>query len=124
MPQTAGPGSDHNEPSSEYQLQMPGVSANNMQMAAVSETPHALSSDMQTNGGLSIVAKKRPPPMQIGWNDYGIAPDRQVLYRNFHDISNKIYLVEISRTARRVFFILFPNFEKPKIFLYEAMTEK
>lgn len=76
LPKTAGPGSEHNEPSSEYQLQMPGVSGNNMQMAAVSETPQHLSSDMHTNGGLSIVAKKRPPPMQIGWNDYGIAPDR------------------------------------------------
>ena len=72
----------------------------------------------------SIVAKKRPPPIQIGWNDHGIAGDRQVLYRNFHDISGKIYLVEVSRTNLKVFFILFPNFEKPKTFLFEGLTEK
>jgi hypothetical protein len=63
---------------------------------------------------MNIVAKKRPPPMQIGWNDMGISVDRQVLYRNFHDISGKIFLVEISRTTKKVFFLLFPNFERPK----------
>jgi len=73
---------------------------------------------------LNIVAKKRPPPMQVGWNESGIEKDRQVLYRNFHDISGKIYLVEISRTAKKVFFLLFPNFEKPKTFILESMTEK
>jgi hypothetical protein len=62
--------------------------------------------------------------MQVGWNDMGIEKDRQVLYRNFHDISGKIYLVEISRTSKKVFFLLFPNFEKPNNFLLEAMTEK
>ena len=62
--------------------------------------------------------------MQIGWNDMGINTDRQVLYRNFHDISGKIFLVEISRTTKKVFFLLFPNFEKPKQFLWEGMTEK
>jgi len=62
--------------------------------------------------------------MQVGWNDMGIEKDRQVLYRNFHDISAKIYLVEISRTSKKVFFLLFPNFEKPKVYLLEAMTEK
>ena len=33
-------------------------------------------------------------------------------------------MVEISRTSKKVFFLLFPNFEKPKNFLLEAMTEK
>ena len=33
---------------------------------------------------LNIVAKKRPPPMNIGFNSNGIEVDRQVLYRNFH----------------------------------------
>ena len=35
---------------------------------------------------LNIVAKKRPPPMNIGFNANGIEIDRQVLYRNFHQI--------------------------------------
>ena len=33
---------------------------------------------------LNIVAKKRPPPMNIGYNASGIEQKRQVLYRNFH----------------------------------------
>ena len=35
---------------------------------------------------LNIVAKKRPPPMNIGFNPSGIEMSRQVLYRNFHQI--------------------------------------
>ena len=35
---------------------------------------------------LNIVAKKRPPPMNIGFNQNGIEQKRQVLYRNFHQI--------------------------------------
>lgn len=49
---------------------------------------------------------------------------RKVLYRNFHNISGIIYLVEISRTAKKVYIILFPNFEKPDIFIYEALSDK
>lgn len=49
-------------------------------------------------GGISIIAKKRPPALNIGYNDYGIETGRVVLYRNFHEISQKIYLVEISRS--------------------------
>ena len=30
-------------------------------------------------------------------DEFGIDPKRKVLYRNFHDISGKIFLVEISR---------------------------
>ena len=33
---------------------------------------------------INIVAKKRPPPMAIGFNESGIEMSRQVLYRNFH----------------------------------------
>lgn len=54
----------------------------------------------------------------------GIEPNRSVLYRNFHDISGKVYLVEISRTNKKVFYLLFPNYEKPNNYLMEAMTEK
>jgi hypothetical protein len=54
----------------------------------------------------------------------GIDPKRKVLYRNFHSIDGKIYLIEISRNALKVFMLLFPNFEAPDIFLSEIMAEK
>jgi hypothetical protein len=54
--------------------------------------------------------------------------DRQVLYRNFHQIMDDkgghIYLVEISRNARRVFILVFPNFEEPDVYKSCQMTEK
>jgi hypothetical protein len=62
---------------------------------------------------LNIVAKKRPPPMNIGFSFDGIEPTRRVLYRNFHDIDGQVYLVEISRNKKKVFVLLFPNFERP-----------
>lgn len=54
----------------------------------------------------------------------GIDPKRKVLYRNFHSIESKIYLVEISRNQLKVFIILFPNFEAPDIFIHEVLYEK
>ena len=57
-------------------------------------------------------------------NDHCIDPKRKVLYRNFHDISGTIYLVEISRNSNKVFVLLFPNFEAPDIFLSEVIAEK
>jgi len=54
----------------------------------------------------------------------GIDPKRKVLYRNFHNIDGTIYLVEISRNALKVFFLLFPNFEVPDILISEIMPEK
>lgn len=54
----------------------------------------------------------------------GIDPKRKVLYRNFHDIDGKIFLIEISRNALKVFILLFPNFEAPDIYLSEIMAEK
>lgn len=62
--------------------------------------------------------------MNIGFNELGIEAKRQVLYRNFHQVGDKIYLVEISRNPKKVFILLFPNFEKPEEFLSESMTEK
>lgn len=62
---------------------------------------------------INIVAKKRPPPMNIGFNENGIDMTRQVLYRNFHLINEVVYLVEISRNPKKVFILLFPNFERP-----------
>jgi len=62
--------------------------------------------------------------MNVGFNELGIELKRQVLYRNFHQVGDKIYLVEISRNPKKVFVLLFPNFEKPEEFLSESMTEK
>jgi len=47
-----------------------------------------------------------------------------VLYRNFHEICGKIYLVEISRNRKKAFIILFENFEEPHNFIAETLTIK
>lgn len=63
--------------------------------------------------------------MQI--KDPLIDQDRKVLYRNFHEIGSKykvVYLVEISRTKTKFFVLLFPNFEKPAMFLHEILSCK
>ena len=73
---------------------------------------------------MNIVAKKRPPPMNIGFNSAGIEQSRQVLYRNFHQIQDHIYLVEISRNPKKVFILLFPNFERPDEYMAEVLTDK
>ena len=73
---------------------------------------------------VNIIAKKRPPPMNIGWNELGIEPKRKVLYRNFHQVDFKIYLIEISRNTKKVFILLFPNFEQPEQYLSEVFPEK
>jgi len=70
------------------------------------------------------VAKKRPPPLNIGYNEHGIQIKRAVLYRNFHEISGQVYLVEISRDKKKVFILLFENFEKPHIHIAESLQEK
>lgn len=51
----------------------------------------------------------------------GIDPKRKVLYRNFHSVDGKIYLVEISRNQHKVFVMLYPNFEVPDIFIHEII---
>jgi len=51
--------------------------------------------------------------MNIGFNEFGIDSKRKVLYRNFHVMSGKIYLVEISRNQKKVFILLFPDFDIP-----------
>ena len=74
---------------------------------------------------INIIAKKRPPNMPIkNFESAGIDPKRKVLYRNFHEVSQTIYLIEISRNALKVFFILFPNFEAPDIYISETLPEK
>lgn len=73
---------------------------------------------------MNIIAKKRPPPMNIGYSFEGIEPTRKVLYRNFHMIGEQVYLVEISRNRMKVFILLFPNFERPDQYISEIMTDK
>jgi hypothetical protein len=73
---------------------------------------------------LAIVAKKRPPPMNIGYSADGIEPIRKVLYRNFHMIDEQVYLIEISRNKTKVFILLFPNFERPDIYIQEILSDK
>ena len=62
--------------------------------------------------------------MNIGFNDNGIDMTRQVLYRNFHLINDVVYLVEISRNPKKVFILLFPNFERPEEYIQEVLTDK
>ena len=69
--------------------------------------------------------KKRPKPMQIPNSSFhGIDSDRKVLYRNFHEISGVVYLVEISRNKTKTIILLFPNYEKPDIFTLQSISEK
>ena len=70
---------------------------------------------------ISLVAKKRPLPLDIGYNDLGVKLKRHVLYRNFHEISKVVYLVEISRDRKKIFVLLFENFEKPRLHIGEAI---
>ena len=62
--------------------------------------------------------------MNIGINSAGIDMKRQVLYRNFHQVDNQVYLIEISRNAKKVFVVLFPNFERSDEYLSEVLTDK
>ena len=62
--------------------------------------------------------------MNIGYNELGIEAKRTVLYRNFHEISQSIFLVEISRNAKNVFVLLFENFENPTNYKAEVLREK
>lgn len=108
-----------------------------MPMSASSREPNnpaSVRSDMNVTGEISIeqtnksciniIAKKRPPPMNIGANYDGIEPTRKVLYRNFHEIDSQVYLIEISRNKKKVFILLFPNFERPDQYIQEILTDK
>jgi len=56
-----------------------------------------------------------------------IDPKRKVLYRNFHEIGDKVkivYLVEISSNAHKIYVILFPNFEKTEVHIAEIIPIK
>ena len=62
--------------------------------------------------------------MNIGFNVSGIDMTRQVLYRNFHMVGETVYLVEISRNPKKVFILLFPNFEQPTEYIQEILSDK
>lgn len=47
-----------------------------------------------------------------------------MLYRNFHECAGKIYLIEISRNSKKVFIVLFENFEEPHNHIATALTTK
>jgi hypothetical protein len=79
----------------------------------------------KTTAGQSILGNKRPQPMKL--KDPVFDPNRQVLYRNFHEIGLKfkvVYLVEISRNKHKIFVILFPNFERPDIYMHTILSYK
>lgn len=60
----------------------------------------------------------------MGYNEYCLDNNRKVLYRNFHEIDSKVYLVEISRNKTKVFICLFEDYENPSIFLIQVLSEK
>ena len=56
-----------------------------------------------------------------------VDPARKVLYRNFHKVGSKfsvVYLVEISRNKNKIFILLFPNYEKPEMFIHQVINSK
>jgi hypothetical protein len=67
---------------------------------------------------------KRPPPLDVGYNEYGMDSERKVLYRNFHEIDAQVYLVEISRNKTKVFVSLFIDYEVPEQFIVQVLSEK
>jgi hypothetical protein len=67
---------------------------------------------------------RRPPPLPIGFNALGIDQCRSVLYRNFHDVSGKVYLCEISRNKTKVFIVLFTDYQNPNSFIADSLPEK
>ena len=100
------------------------VGSSNLPINLQANSEPQLLKPLHNGNAVNIIAKKRPPPMNIGWNELGIEPKRKVLYRNFHQVDSKIYLIEISRNTKKVFILLFPNFEQPEQYLNEVFPEK
>jgi len=44
-----------------------------------------------------------------------------VLFRNFAEISGRVYLIEISRDKKHIFILLFENFEVPTKYIVEIL---
>ena len=55
--------------------------------------------------------------MAIGYNELGINSERKVLYRNFHEVSGMMYLIEISRNKTKFFIVLYENYATPDLFI-------
>ena len=89
--------------------------------SVIPKKPKNLPSEPSKLSSINIIAKKRPPPLNIGYNEIGVDAKRTVLYRNFHEISEKVYLVEISRNKTKIFMILFENFETPTKFIGDVL---
>jgi hypothetical protein len=68
--------------------------------------------------------QKRPAPLPIGYNTLGINEDRKVLYRNFHEVSQFVYLVELSRCKHKIFLVLFEHYQQPNRFIADVLNEK
>ena len=47
-----------------------------------------------------------------------------VLYRNFHEINGRVYLVEIARNKAKILIVLFDDYMNPSSFIAEVLTEK
>ena len=47
-----------------------------------------------------------------------------VLYRNFHEINGRVYLVEIARSRAKILIVLFDDYLDPSSFIAEVLTEK
>jgi hypothetical protein len=63
--------------------------------------------------------------MPIKNNEFqGIDLKRKLIYRNFHDIDGSVYLVEISKGLYNFYILLFPNFERIDMFIFEILREK
>ena len=54
----------------------------------------------------------------------GIDEKRVVLYRNFHEINGRVYLVEIARSRAKILIVLFDDYMDPSSFIAEVLTEK
>ena len=69
---------------------------------------------------------KRPKPMPVKSHiakETGINPKRRVIYRQFHDINKTIFLVEICRSSKKILILLFPNYERPDLYICDTLPE-
>ena len=74
--------------------------------------------------GAKLPKAKRPAPLDVGYNEHAMDNNRKVLYRNFHEIHSKVYLVEISRNKTKVFICLFEDYENPNECIVQVLSEK
>lgn len=68
--------------------------------------------------------KRQIRAIEIGYNDFGADDWRTVMYRNFHEVSEKMYLVEISKSKTKVFCIIFEDYTNPGKFMGSSIPDK